>query len=62
MHNKIIQFIEIAWKINVRIAFLFVLGFPHLWEYLFVLEIEKYIKHKKKNEKKKNKKNSKAAN
>lgn len=51
-HNKIIQFIEIAWKINVRIAFLFVLGFSHLWEYLFVLEMEKYIKHKKKKEKK----------
>lgn len=59
MHNKIIQFIEIAWKINVRIAFLFVLGFPHLWEYLFVLKMEKYIQHK---EKKKKKKNSKAAN
>lgn len=36
----------------MRIAFLFVLGFSHLWEYLFVLEMEKYIKHKKKKEKK----------
>jgi len=52
MHNKIIQFIEIAWKINVRIAFLFVLGFPHLWEYLFVLKMEKYIQHKEKKKKK----------
>lgn len=51
MHNKIIQFIEIAWKINVRIAFLFVLGFPHLWEYLFVLKMEKYIQHKEKKKK-----------
>ena len=41
MHNKIIQCIEIAWKINARIAAFFILGFPHLWECLFALEIDK---------------------
>lgn len=52
-------FLEIAWKINVRIAFSFVLGFPHLWEYLFVPRIDKRIKHKRRGRKKRN---SKAAN